>query len=71
MSRFSFKKKKKRKRIGVLGTNIWKICVLRAEILTKICLKIQNFLKILMVGAHEGRIDGKFREHRLARKKGS
>ena len=36
----------KKKKVGVLGTNIWKICVLRAEILAKTRLKMQNFLKI-------------------------
>ena len=52
-----------------MGTKIWKICVLRAEILAKTKLKMQNFLKIWMVGAYERRIDGKFRERRLAWKK--
>ena len=46
-----------------------KICVLRAEVLAKTRLKMQNFLTILMVGAHERRIDGKFRERRQAWKK--
>ena len=38
--------KKKKKKVGVLGTKIWKICILRAEILAKTRLKMQNFLKI-------------------------
>ena len=29
-----------------MGTNIWKICVLRAEILAKTRLKMQNFLNL-------------------------
>ena len=44
---------------GVLGTKIRKICVLRAEILTKTRLKMEKFYKIWKWGAPERRNDGK------------
>ena len=44
---------------GVLGTKIRKICVLRAEILTKTRLKMEIFSKIWKGGTPERRNDGK------------
>ena len=44
---------------GVLGMKIQKICILRAEILTKTRLKIENFSKIWKWGALERCNDGK------------